>query len=157
MSLLGTSGASEPGAPKASPHPPTGKGSRNKCICCKQPLSLPSRVPRQGRGHRSPLWELGGRGCPWSARPWGAGQPCPPLPCPAREVLASLPLQMLLYFNAYFSPVWCLAEGMMLQLKVPSQGVWGASPLLPGRPGHAGTTLRRGEGSRFEMKGSPRM
>ncbi|KAM6318004.1 transmembrane protein 17B-like [Podargus strigoides] len=36
---------------------------------------------------------------------------------PAREVLASLPLQMMLYFNVYYFPVWCLAEGMMLQLK----------------------------------------
>ncbi|XP_010004815.1 PREDICTED: transmembrane protein 17B-like [Chaetura pelagica] len=36
---------------------------------------------------------------------------------PAHEVLASLPLQMMLYFNAYYFPVWCLAQGMMLQLK----------------------------------------
>ncbi|NXN14822.1 TMM17 protein, partial [Indicator maculatus] len=32
-------------------------------------------------------------------------------------VLSSLPLQMLLYFNVYYFPVWCLAEGMILQLK----------------------------------------
>ncbi|NXL52128.1 TM17B protein, partial [Podilymbus podiceps] len=32
-------------------------------------------------------------------------------------VLASLPLQMMLYFNACYFPVWCLAEGVMLQLK----------------------------------------
>ncbi|XP_050174711.1 transmembrane protein 17B-like [Myiozetetes cayanensis] len=36
---------------------------------------------------------------------------------PAHEVLASLPLQVMLYFNVYYFPVWCLAEGMMLQLK----------------------------------------
>ncbi|PKU39228.1 transmembrane protein 17b-like [Limosa lapponica baueri] len=36
---------------------------------------------------------------------------------PAHEVLASLPLQMMLYFNVYYFPVWFLAEGMMLQLK----------------------------------------
>ncbi|CAM9572263.1 unnamed protein product, partial [Bubo scandiacus] len=36
---------------------------------------------------------------------------------PAHEVLASLPLQMMLYFNVYYFPVWCLAEGMTLQLK----------------------------------------
>ncbi|KAM6112031.1 LOW QUALITY PROTEIN: transmembrane protein 17B-like [Pterocles gutturalis] len=36
---------------------------------------------------------------------------------PAHEVLASLPLQMLLYFNVYYFPVWFLAEGLMLQLK----------------------------------------
>ncbi|XP_072736513.1 transmembrane protein 17B-like [Ciconia boyciana] len=36
---------------------------------------------------------------------------------PAHEVLASLPLQMMLYFNVYYFPAWCLAEGMMLQLK----------------------------------------
>ncbi|XP_062446393.1 transmembrane protein 17B-like [Rhea pennata] len=36
---------------------------------------------------------------------------------PAREVLASLPLQMMLYFNVYYFPFWCLAEGMMLQMK----------------------------------------
>lgn len=45
--------------------------------------------------------------------------PCLP-PTLAHEVLASLPLQMMLYFNVYYFPVWCLAEGMMLQLKVPS-------------------------------------
>ncbi|NXP12244.1 TMM17 protein, partial [Thinocorus orbignyianus] len=32
-------------------------------------------------------------------------------------VLASLPLQMMLYFNFYYFPVWFVAEGMMLQLK----------------------------------------
>ncbi|NXI68734.1 TM17B protein, partial [Anseranas semipalmata] len=32
-------------------------------------------------------------------------------------VLASLPLQMMLYFNACYFPFWCLGEGMMLQLK----------------------------------------
>ncbi|NXC44999.1 TM17B protein, partial [Penelope pileata] len=32
-------------------------------------------------------------------------------------VLASLPLQVMLYFNAWYFPCWCLAEGMMLQLK----------------------------------------
>ncbi|NXU57507.1 TMM17 protein, partial [Turnix velox] len=32
-------------------------------------------------------------------------------------VLSSLPLQMMLYFNVYYFPVWFLAEGMMLQLK----------------------------------------
>ncbi|XP_035196207.1 transmembrane protein 17B-like isoform X3 [Oxyura jamaicensis] len=36
---------------------------------------------------------------------------------PAHEVLASLPLQMMLYFNACYFPFWCLGEGMMLQLK----------------------------------------
>ncbi|XP_005016312.4 transmembrane protein 17B isoform X1 [Anas platyrhynchos] len=36
---------------------------------------------------------------------------------PAHEVLASLPLQMMLYFNACYVPFWCLGEGMMLQLK----------------------------------------
>ncbi|XP_005142843.2 transmembrane protein 17B-like [Melopsittacus undulatus] len=43
----------------------------------------------------------------------GAAQRC----SPAHELLASLPLQMMLYFNACYFPVWCLAEGMMLQLK----------------------------------------
>uniref|UniRef100_A0A8C0VPC5 Transmembrane protein 17 n=2 Tax=Passeriformes TaxID=9126 RepID=A0A8C0VPC5_CYACU len=32
-------------------------------------------------------------------------------------VLSSLPLQMMLYFNVYYFPVWCLAEGIMLHLK----------------------------------------
>ncbi|XP_065594780.1 transmembrane protein 17B-like [Cyrtonyx montezumae] len=36
---------------------------------------------------------------------------------PVHEVLASLPLQVMLYFNACYFPCWCLAEGMMLQLK----------------------------------------
>ncbi|XP_030357354.1 transmembrane protein 17B-like [Strigops habroptila] len=43
----------------------------------------------------------------------GAAQRC----SPAHELLASLPLQMMLYFNVCYFPVWCLAEGMMLQLK----------------------------------------
>ncbi|XP_041879970.1 transmembrane protein 17B-like isoform X1 [Corvus kubaryi] len=38
---------------------------------------------------------------------------------PAHEVLSSLPLQVMLYFNVYYFPVWCLAEGIMLHLKVP--------------------------------------
>lgn len=29
---------------------------------------------------------------------------------------------MMLYFNAYYFPFWCLAEGIMLHLKVPSYG-----------------------------------
>uniref|UniRef100_A0A8C2TX75 Transmembrane protein 17B-like n=1 Tax=Coturnix japonica TaxID=93934 RepID=A0A8C2TX75_COTJA len=33
------------------------------------------------------------------------------------EVLSSLPLQVMLYFNVCYFPCWCLAEGMMLQLK----------------------------------------
>ncbi|XP_041879976.1 transmembrane protein 17B-like isoform X2 [Corvus kubaryi] len=36
---------------------------------------------------------------------------------PAHEVLSSLPLQVMLYFNVYYFPVWCLAEGIMLHLK----------------------------------------
>ncbi|XP_042742999.1 LOW QUALITY PROTEIN: transmembrane protein 17B-like [Lagopus leucura] len=36
---------------------------------------------------------------------------------PVHEVLASLPLQVMLYFNVCYFPCWCLAEGMMLQLK----------------------------------------
>lgn len=78
--------------------------------------------------------------------------PSPALPCPVHEVLASLPLQVMLYFNVCFFPCWCLAEGMMLQLKVPlervglgtSMGLAGtrlcpvtvqpAAPLLPAPP-----------------------
>ncbi|XP_060539635.1 transmembrane protein 17B-like [Pantherophis guttatus] len=32
-------------------------------------------------------------------------------------VLSSLPLQMLLYFNVFFLPFWCLSEAVMLELK----------------------------------------
>uniref|UniRef100_A0A8C5TS63 Transmembrane protein 17 n=1 Tax=Malurus cyaneus samueli TaxID=2593467 RepID=A0A8C5TS63_9PASS len=32
-------------------------------------------------------------------------------------VLSSLPLQVMLYFNVYYFPIWCLAEGIMLHLK----------------------------------------
>ncbi|NWX92792.1 TM17B protein, partial [Nothoprocta ornata] len=32
-------------------------------------------------------------------------------------VLASLPLQMMLYFNAFYFPLWCVAEGTMLLQK----------------------------------------
>lgn len=60
----------------------------------------------------------------WGGGCWGL---CPALPSPAlpylaHEVLASLPLQMMLYFNACYFPFWCLGEGMMLQLKVLSGG-----------------------------------
>lgn len=41
------------------------------------------------------------------------------LPCPDQQPLrSSLPLQMLLYFHAFYLPFWCLAEGVMLELKV---------------------------------------
>uniref|UniRef100_A0A669PEJ8 Transmembrane protein 17B n=1 Tax=Phasianus colchicus TaxID=9054 RepID=A0A669PEJ8_PHACC len=43
--------------------------------------------------------------------------PSPAFLCPVHEVLASLPLQVMLYFNVCYFPCWCLAEGMMLQLK----------------------------------------
>lgn len=103
------------------------RGRKNKCICCKQPFLLPSHPPRHGRGHRSPLRELARQGLPLGSKALGVlGSPAHPcLPCPAHEVLASLPLQMMLYFNAYYFPVWCLAEGMMLQLKVPFRGARG--------------------------------
>lgn len=132
VSLLSTSpgcsGASELGAPKGYPHRthPMMRGSKNKCICCKQPVLLPSCPPWCGRGHRSPSTSCKA-GAPSGQRdPGGAGQPAHPcLPCLAHEVLASLPLQMMLYFNVYYFPVWCLAEGMMLQLKVLSRGARG--------------------------------
>lgn len=67
---------------------------------------------------------------PHSKQGWAWGEcwgPCLALPSPAlpylaHEVLASLPLQMMLYFNACYFPFWCLGEGMMLQLKVLSGG-----------------------------------
>ncbi|XP_066055914.1 transmembrane protein 17-like isoform X1 [Chamaea fasciata] len=50
--------------------------------------------------------------------PGAVEQPAHPcLSCLAHEVLSSLPLQMTLYFNVYYFPVWCLAEGIMLHLK----------------------------------------
>lgn len=55
--------------------------------------------------------------------PGAVEQPAHPcLSCLAHEVLSSLPLQVMLYFNVYYFPVWCLAEGIMLHLKVPSHG-----------------------------------
>uniref|UniRef100_A0A674IF04 Transmembrane protein 17A n=1 Tax=Terrapene triunguis TaxID=2587831 RepID=A0A674IF04_9SAUR len=33
------------------------------------------------------------------------------------EVLSSLPLQMMLFFNVFYFPFWCLCEGIMLALK----------------------------------------
>ncbi|KAI6076120.1 Transmembrane protein 17B-like protein [Aix galericulata] len=52
-----------------------------------------------------------------AARIYRPALPSPALPYLAHEVLASLPLQMMLYFNACYFPFWCLGEGMMLQLK----------------------------------------
>ncbi|XP_062999908.1 transmembrane protein 17B-like [Elgaria multicarinata webbii] len=36
---------------------------------------------------------------------------------PGHTVLSSLPLQMMLYFNVFYFPFWCLSEGVMLELK----------------------------------------
>nr|XP_060641336.1 transmembrane protein 17B-like [Anolis sagrei ordinatus] len=36
---------------------------------------------------------------------------------PGHAVLSSLPLQMMLYFNAFYFPFWCVSEGIMLELK----------------------------------------
>ncbi|XP_043385703.1 transmembrane protein 17B-like [Chelonia mydas] len=36
---------------------------------------------------------------------------------PGHEVLSSLPLQMMLFFNVFYFPFWCLSEGIMLALK----------------------------------------
>lgn len=36
------------------------------------------------------------------------------------EVVSSLPLQMSLYFNLWFFPVWWICEVVMLQVKVRS-------------------------------------
>ncbi|XP_048370969.1 transmembrane protein 17B-like [Sphaerodactylus townsendi] len=36
---------------------------------------------------------------------------------PGQVVLSSLPLQMMLYFNIFYFPFWCLSEGLMLELK----------------------------------------
>ncbi|XP_042297399.1 transmembrane protein 17B-like [Sceloporus undulatus] len=36
---------------------------------------------------------------------------------PGHTVLSSLPLQMMLYFNVFYLPFWCLSEGVMLELK----------------------------------------
>ncbi|XP_074868946.1 transmembrane protein 17B-like [Carettochelys insculpta] len=36
---------------------------------------------------------------------------------PGHEVLSSLPLQMMLCFNVFYFPFWCLSEGIMLALK----------------------------------------
>ncbi|KAH1180133.1 hypothetical protein KIL84_008969 [Mauremys mutica] len=43
----------------------------------------------------------------------GAAQIYPP----GHEVLSSLPLQMLLFFNVFYFPCWGLSEGIMLALK----------------------------------------
>uniref|UniRef100_A0A8C3T3N4 Transmembrane protein 17 n=1 Tax=Chelydra serpentina TaxID=8475 RepID=A0A8C3T3N4_CHESE len=37
--------------------------------------------------------------------------------CLGHEVLSSLPLQMMLFFNVFYFPFWCLSEGIMLALK----------------------------------------
>lgn len=137
----GCSGASELGAPKGYPHHthPLMRGSKNKRICCKQLVLLPSRPPLAWQGPSLSPPPAAGQGLPRDSETLGVlGSPAHPcLPCLAHEVLASLPLQMMLYFNVYYFPVWCLAEGMMLQLKVPSrgaQGVCGGVSLLLAQP-----------------------
>lgn len=59
--------------------------------------------------------------------------PSPAFLCPVHEVLASLPLQVMLYFNVCYFPCWCLAEGMMLQLKVPLAFQQGRKATLGGQ------------------------
>lgn len=96
------------------------------------------------------------QGLPWDSETLGVlGSPAHPcLPCLAHEVLASLPLQMMLYFNVYYFPVWCLAEGMMLQLKVPSRGAQGVcvgvSLLLAQPPWACRGHTEQGRGERLQ-------
>ncbi|XP_053497452.1 transmembrane protein 17B isoform X2 [Ictalurus furcatus] len=47
------------------------------------------------------------------------------------DVVSSLPLQMALFFNMCFFPLWWISEVVMLQLKVPElAGFWLLSLLL---------------------------
>lgn len=45
--------------------------------------------------------------------------------CSGHAVLSSLPLQMMLYFNAFYLPFWILSEGVMLELKVTRRPIVG--------------------------------
>jgi len=115
------------------------RGSKNKCIGCQEQLLLPS-LPSGTAGAITPSagCEAGTRSGQRDPGPGVLGSPAHPCPpCLAHEVLASLPLQMMLYFNVWYFPVWCLAEGTMLQLKVPSRGH--VAPAQPpwARRGHA--------------------
>ncbi|XP_030884061.1 transmembrane protein 17 isoform X2 [Leptonychotes weddellii] len=50
---------------------------------------------------------------------------------PDNEMVSSLALQMSLYFNTYFFPLWWVSSIMMLQMKVPElAGFWLLSLLL---------------------------
>ncbi|XP_057599197.1 transmembrane protein 17 isoform X4 [Hippopotamus amphibius kiboko] len=50
---------------------------------------------------------------------------------PDNETVSSLALQMSLYFNTYFFPLWWVSSIMMLQMKVPElAGFWLLSLLL---------------------------
>ncbi|XP_037019476.1 transmembrane protein 17 isoform X3 [Artibeus jamaicensis] len=50
---------------------------------------------------------------------------------PDNEMVSSLALQMSLYFNAYFFPLWWVSSIIMLQMKVPElAGFWLLSLLL---------------------------
>ncbi|XP_039096241.1 transmembrane protein 17 isoform X2 [Hyaena hyaena] len=50
---------------------------------------------------------------------------------PDNEMVSSLALQMSLYFNTYFFPLWWVSSIMMLQIKVPElAGFWLLSLLL---------------------------
>lgn len=119
MTLLSTApkhlGASEAAAPKGCLKPPNREGSKNK-----EHLLQSAACGTQGLLLTSTSCEGGSL---WAGGPGAGEQPAHPcLSCLAHKVLSSLPLQVMLYFNVYYFPVWCLAEGIMLHLKVPSHG-----------------------------------
>lgn len=142
FSTAGTQPVNTAGS-KGSQCPTSNELEQTKGICCKQWLLLQVMVGAMPGclGAKAPA-ELvqphqhsqGQRCCPHAERqglPTGSkagvggmlgALPSPALPYLAHEVLASLPLQMMLYFNACYFPFWCLGEGMMLQLKVLSGG-----------------------------------
>lgn len=155
MTLLSTSakhlGASEAAAPKGSLNSPTKEESKNKNICCNQ-LCVGPRVCC------SPLQAVGG-GPSGQVDPRAGEQPVHPcLSCLAHEVLSSLPLQVMLYFNVYYFPVWCLAEGIMLHLKVSSHGPHRDGGAAPAKSPWAWVGDKEGKGQRslFRINGSPK-
>lgn len=108
-------------------HPLTDEGEQKEVCLLQTALLAAQPSPQAWQGPSLSPPRAARQGLPLGSETLGVlGSPAHPcLPCLAHEVLASLPLQMMLYFNVYYFPVWCLAEGMMLQLKVPSRGARG--------------------------------
>nr|XP_030123113.1 transmembrane protein 17 isoform X1 [Taeniopygia guttata] len=87
-------------------------------------MARPEGVPGLPETLRRPLLSLSSSVFGESGRAALSGGPRAPPGCPGYradcEILSSLPLQMSLYFNVYFFPLWWLITVAILYMKYPA-------------------------------------